>query len=287
VIIFFENGRLGNQLFQYCGLRRHFPEHKLLFFGCEDLERHFDSVDGRFISKSVIYRWLPFGLPFGLLRRIVFFLVAARVFGRITEEIDGEVFRLAVRGGLIWNIYVPQDIYFQHRDDVAKIKFTPHLKSELIRVAHDWLKEKRINSKSSLLIFVHVRRRDYLNWPSREFPAALDLAWYQRAIKSTQGKITNPVFIIMGDDQFYLRDVFEESVGLIISDNPPEVDMALMSICHSGILSASSFAWWGAFFARANQRHEGTFVAPLYWGGHRIKKWFPTDFITDWITYQE
>ena len=32
VIFFFENGQLGNQLFQYCGLRQYFREHNLFFF---------------------------------------------------------------------------------------------------------------------------------------------------------------------------------------------------------------------------------------------------------------
>jgi hypothetical protein len=282
VILFFENGRLGNQLFQYCGLKKYFPEHKLILIGCEDLQKHFDAGDGRFIAKSVM-SWFPLAL----LRRIAFFLVAARVLGRITEKRDEEDFELAIRGGLLWNIYVTQNIYFQHRDVVDKIQITPRLNPNLIHVANDWLREKQINPNSDPLIFVHIRRGDYLNWPSREFPAVLDLAWYRRAIKSTQEKIRNPIFILMSDDQFYLHDVFEESDRLIISYNPLEVDMALMSLCHSGILSASSFAWWGAFFARAKQRQESTFLAPKYWGGHRVEKWYPAGFISDWITYQE
>lgn len=283
MILFFEYGRLGNQLFQYCGLRHYFSGHNILFFGCEDLQRHFDSVDARFIHKNALGRWFRFGL----LKRIVFFLVAVRVLGRITEERDGEVFKLSFRKGLFWNTYVPQSVCFQHRDVVDQIHSAPNLKPDLLKVALDWLREKRIDLNLDSLIFVHIRRGDYLHWPSNEYPAVLDLAWYERTMKSMQEINIKPVFILMSDDQFYLHDVFIESDRLVISDNPPEIDIALMSLCHSGILSASSFAWWGAFYARSNQRVNATFLAPKYWGGHRAKKWYPTNFRTNWITYVE
>jgi hypothetical protein len=283
VILFFEHGRLGNQLFQYCGLRHYCSEHKLVFIGCEDLQRHFNSVDARFIPKNTLSRWFPFSL----FRRIVFFLVAVRLLGRITEEKDGEVFKLAIRKGLFWNAYVAQNVFFQHRDVVDQIRSAPSLKPDLIQVVLDWLKQKGIDPNSCSLVFVHIRRGDYLHWPSDEFPAVLDLAWHKRSMKAMQEKSKNPVFVLMGNDRFYLHDVFNESDGLVISDNPPEIDMALMSLCHSGILSASSFAWWGAFYARSNQQEGGTFLAPQYWGGHRVKKWYPTHFRTNWITYFE
>lgn len=283
MILFFEHGRQGNQLFQYCGLRHYFPEHKLVFLGCEGLQRHFESVDARFIPKNTLSRWFPFGL----LRRIVFFLVAVRLLGRITEESEGEVFKLEVRKGLFWNTYVAQNVFFQHRDVVNQTCSAPSLKPDIIQVAFDWLSKKTIDLNSNELIFVHVRRGDYLHWPSDEFPAVLDLAWYKRSIKAMQEKNKNSVFVLMSDDWFYLHDVFNESDGLVISDNPPEIDMALMSLCHSGILSASSFAWWGAFYARSNQKEGGTFLAPQYWGGYRAKKWYPTNIRTSWITYVE
>ena len=152
MILFFENGRLGNQLFQYCGLRHYFPEHKLVFLGCEDLQRHFDAVDARFIPKNALSLWFPFSL----LIRIVFFLVAVRVLGRITEEKDGEVFKLAIRKGLFWNSYVAQKVFFQHRDVVDQIRSEPNLKPDLLKVALDWIKKKGVDPDSCSLVFVHT-----------------------------------------------------------------------------------------------------------------------------------
>lgn len=283
MILFFEYGRLGNQLFQYCGFKQYFPTHELLFVGCEDLQRNFNFVNARFISKRKLGRWISFGF----LKRVILFLVAARILGRVVESKESEVFKLNVRRGLLWNLYVPQNVFFQHHDFINRIHNVPFLKLDLIKVAHDWLSKKGIDPNSSSLVFVHIRRGDYLYWPSKEFPAVLDLAWYKRAMESMQRKIESPVFIIMSDDQCYLHDVFEESVGKIISDNEPAIDMALMSLCHSGILSASSFAWWGAFFAHSKQKDLGRFLAPKYWAGHRTKNWYPTGFNSDWITYLE
>lgn len=282
MIIFFEHGRLGNQLFQYCGLRHYCSGQKLVFIGCEDLQRHFESVDARFIPKNTLRRWFPFSL----LRRIVFFLVAVRLLGQITEEKDSEVYNLAVRKGLFWNTYIAQNIFFQHRDVVEQIHNAPSLKPELLKVALGWLNKKGVVDSLSA-VFVHVRRGDYLHWPSDEFPAVLDLVWYERAIKAIQEKNKNAVIIMMSDDLFYLNDIFNESDRLLISDNPPEIDMALMSLCHSGVLSASSFAWWGAFYARLNQKVDSTFLAPQYWCGHRAKKWYPSNFCNSWINYLE
>jgi len=283
VILFVENGRLGNQLFQYCGLKQYFPEHKIFFVGCGDLQKHFDSVDARFVPINMLVRWFSFGV----LSRFIYLLADIGVFCLVREREELGFFKLAVRKGLFWNIYVPRSIYFQRRDVVDKIKAVSCLKPDLIQFALDWLHKKGIDPDLRSVVFVHIRRGDYLHWPSNEFPAVLDLAWYKRAMKSMLEKIKNPVFIFMSDDLFYLRDVFDESERLVISDNPPEIDMALMSHCHSGILSASSFAWWGAFYARSNQKQDGTFLAPRYWCGNRAKKWIPTNFRTNWITYIE
>ena len=283
VILFIEHGRLGNQLFQYCGLRQFFPEDKLVFWGCEDLQKNFDFVDARFFPKSALGRWIPFEI----LKRIVFFLVATRVFGQITEDKESVVFNLAVRRGLFWNIYVPQNVFCQHRNVVDQIKKTPYLKNNLAEAALNYFREKEIDLNSCSPVFVHFRRGDYLHWPSRESPAVLSLDWYKRAMESVQQKIRNPVFVLMSDDQFYLRDIFEEAERLVISNNSAEVDLAIMSLCHSGILSASSFAWWGAFYASSKDKQGATFWAPMYWAGHRSKKWIPAGFRTDSITYIE
>lgn len=286
MILFFEHGRLGNQLFQYCGLKKYFSDHKLVFIGCEDLEKSFDNVDVQFISRKQIERWLRFGL----VRRIVFLLSNIRIIGRITEQTDYATFRLVVHRGLIPKVFVPQNVFFQHNDIADKIESSLVVRCDTIKRAKTWLESKGISSKKQELVFVHIRRGDYLNWPSEEFPAVLDLVWYKRAISVMREEINRPVFILMSDDQYYLRDVFEESNNFVISDNVPEIDFAIMSICSHGILSTSSFAWWGGYLAMfVNRENESgqKFLAPKYRAGYRAKRWYPPGLISDWLTYIE
>ena len=100
--------------------------------------------------------------------------------------------------------------------------------------------------------------------------------------------IKKPIFVLFSDDQNYLKDKFKESNSLIISNNAVEVDLAFMSFWSHGILSASTFSWWGSFFAKFRKKNKNLsrFVAPKFWFSHRSKK---TDFSymhkTDWITF--
>jgi hypothetical protein len=100
-----------------------------------------------------------------------------------------------------------------------------------------------------------------------------------------KNKVKKPLFVIMGDDALYIRNVFKESKNLIISNNLPEIDLSIMSLCSYGILSPSSFAWWGAFYAKTHKKNGNYFIAPKYWAGHRSKKWLPKNFFSKWITY--
>jgi len=92
-------------------------------------------------------------------------------------------------------------------------------------------------------------------------------------MQKIKNRVKKPIFVIVGDDTFYFRDAFKESKNLIISNNLPETDLSIMSLCSYGILSASSFAWWGAFYAKNHNKKDNYFIAPKYWGGHRSKKW--------------
>ncbi len=283
VILFFENGRLGNQLFQYCGFKKYFPDDRLILFGFDDIHNYFDHVEAHCIPKSKMPRWMGFRR----LKRIARFLAEIRILGLLTEDPNPEHFNITSRKGLLWMVFVSRDAYFQHRDVVNNLEYAPNLKPDLRERATRWLHARDIRIDRDLIVFIHVRRGDYLHWPSKDYPAVMDLAWYRRAMGMIKDKVRNPVFILMSDDQNYLHDVFEESETLFISNNTAELDLAIMAECKGGILSASSFAWWGAFYAQPTRKRDAYFIAPKYWCGYRAKEWYPAGFRTDWITYIE
>jgi hypothetical protein len=124
------------------------------------------------------------------------------------------------------------------------------------------------------LVFVHVRRGDYLAWPSREFPAVLILDWYLSAMRQMRAMVKNLSFIIASDDHYYTADCFSDISDVAVSRCGRFTDLALMSKCSHGILSTSSFAWWGALLSRSHRSSEarpdgnGVYFAPKYWAGH-------------------
>ena len=48
MILHIEDGRIGNQLFQYVGLKKYFPKENLLFLGSENFQKLFKNIDGYF-----------------------------------------------------------------------------------------------------------------------------------------------------------------------------------------------------------------------------------------------
>ena len=291
MIIFFENGRTGNQLFQYIGLKKYFPRDKLVFIGFKELFQYFDKIDAYFLNKNKLMNWFLFILP----RSIFFFLANLRIIGSIIEyDHHLKESKVIVKKGFFSKIFIAKNIYFQQNDIIKKIQYPPLLKDYIHQKAFRWFQDKKINLNISSLVFVHVRRGDYIKWPNKKFPAILEFEWYDRAMSLIKTKLKNPIFIIMSDDQNYIHNFFKESKSLFISNNNLEIDLSIMSMCSSGILSASSFSWWGGYYAHSlnwplewdpNINDHSIFIGPNYWGGYRMRQWYPSNFKVNWITY--
>ena len=281
MILFPENGRLGNQLFQYCGLQAFLPNQRIIFFGFEDLSSFCIDSYAIFVTRKFFlssYLFKAFCVSLLLLSRF-------RILSQISEELYAENYKLVVRKGLFSNIYVPVNVFFQHYDVFSKFTNLPSLKPSLFERAISWLSSNGLDPDSDNLVFVHIRRGDYLSWPSVHSPAALGLTWYLSAIEEFKKSFPDCTFVLMGDDVLYLEDIACLLSGCFVSHNPPPIDFALMTLCRHGILSASSFAWWGAKYASIYYQSDSVFFAPKYWIGHRTQLWDPPFMISTQLTY--
>ena len=282
IIIIFENGRLGNQLFQYCGLRTRFPDGEFILLGMDEIKSVFDGLDlgKRRAWKSVAARW------FRLLgrRRIEALVRRAHVIGTIEERVTKSGIEVQVLEGFLSNAYLCGDVFFQSELlSSERVISSLHVKRELMERARDLMARLPVNGMPA--IFVHVRRGDYIRWPSSESPAVLPCRWYREQMATFKAKYADPYFLVMSDDRPYAMEMFGHDDRVYVSHEEEGVDLALMSICQGGILSASSFAWWAAYFAHRNNL-TGIFVSPLYWAGHRQGVWLPHAGIrTGWMTY--
>ncbi len=287
MIFFFECGRLGNQLFQHHGIRNYFPKDRIFYFGFESLAESAAPDDAIFVHRKDLFES---NRMYRLLRLWLFNLAKWRIIGRIREiqEVDRHI--VDVRKGILPNIHFMEPAYFQHKNllnDPPIFK----LKADTVAQATEWFRSKGLDPDKHEVVFVHVRRGDYVKWPSPDAPAVLELDWYRRNIEQVRKTIQNPVFVVLTDDIYYVRDVFEESDDMFFSENPPVVDLAIMGMCRHGILSSSSFALCGAWMSRTctlqNEDSAKLFIAPKYWIGRRTNEWFPEGIDASWITFSD
>ena len=281
MIIFCERGRLGNQLFQYSYLRDLYQGEELLLVGLDELSDFVERVDGRTIASASLPAWLPVGRLDLALRA----LSKLRIIGLVSESSSQDSYKVTRRRGLFRSFFLASEVYFQHRDMTDKLAGNFKIKESNLTEAQKWLRAESISHTGQNLVFVHVRRGDYFSWPSKEHPAILELEWYGNAMDMIRSSVEDPTFLVLTDDRDYCTRAFRGQADVYISPNSSTVDLAIMSLCNSGILSASTFSWWGAKLSKGNDEPRGTYLAPKYWAGHDRGELYPPGFESSWITY--
>ncbi|PCJ58492.1 MAG: hypothetical protein COA79_13310 [Planctomycetota bacterium] len=115
-------------------------------------------------------------------------------------------------------------------------------------------------------IFIHIRRDDYETFNIYGKTTLLPMKYYLNQIEWFQKNRKNCFFIVLSDDPEYVEKYFSEIENKIISKgNSPIVDLSIMSLCNSGILSPSSFGWWGSYF----MKDRDVIFAPKHWAGFK------------------
>jgi hypothetical protein len=283
MIIFFEKGQLGNQILQYTALKEIYPNDRLVLFGFKDLEKTFKNIDATILRKEK----LPV-LIFKIFKKLIPILSWMRVIGKIPANPNSAFFSKPQYKGLISKVFwVANEHPFIHYSLKNKFFSNIEFADEHRQSASNWLNKQNISSENQNLIFVHIRRGDYLNWPTPEHPAVLNKDWYSKSMNYLKSNIEKPVFIFTTDDYHYVNDCFGDQDNVFISRNNQFVDMVLMSFCSHGILSASTFSYCGAYFSEYNHVDKGFYLAPKYFVGHRLKKWDPDKLFSKWITFIE
>lgn len=285
MVIFLEDGRLGNQLFQYLGLRQYYPDHLLVIFGFNDLQ-NLIKVENAIVFRSRVFKNILF---LGIARFILELLSNLRLISRDAEFNGAIDFSLIKSDGLFNRFRWLSKAFFQHKNCVGAIcnNFL-HInfikEGEFLSKAENIFDDLGRRYSCEQLVFVHIRRGDYKIWPSEESPAVLPIEWYLSAMNKLRGEIKKPRFLIFSDDHEYVREKLSGIDDVTILGQSIYVDFLIMSLCEHGILSASSFSWWAGYLAH-RRNSKGKFIGPKYWVGHRKKEWYPASFKFDWIDY--
>lgn len=188
--------------------------------------------------------------------------------GIVSSILELEEQKVCYRKGLFSHITIVKG-YFEN-DSFAKDRihnaFT--LKYRYLSSAQNQLKAI---PPGSVPIFIHIRHGDFVTEFRDGKAIVLPDSYYTTAINVMYKIFTNPFFFFVGDDPDYAESHFRDTEPKYVSRLSVPEDLALMSLCEGGILSNSTFAWWGAFLGKPG----GYYIGPRYWSGWAVKEWRP------------
>jgi hypothetical protein len=253
-------GRLGNQLFVFAAIAKiRKPDEKIVLFGFDELAQALPELLQEFRRIPMPRKhWWKWDLTEKILRPLKRAGVLSHIFA---EPGSG---KLARSRGLLpisqfdggWC----QDERLLHGPTITTMK---ELLLRKLASATESSEQRRRQKEAGNTYFVHIRRGDYLTWPSPESPAALPESWFRDAMARIRGMNPQAQFLVFSDDTHFAEG-FSSSEGdaSVITASEAE-SLAMMASCEGGILSPSSFSWWGA--ALASRESAGPFIAPTHW----------------------
>jgi len=284
MLIFFADGRLGNQIFQYAFLKTIAKKNEtLIIYNFDNMIDVFGVPRGKtLIIKKKRYLRTILRL---IIRPFLILLSGIRLISLIQQDVD-------YYNGLKYN----SDTYTKKRG-ILPISFvdTGFFQSENFFddsiINNIIIKPKHLKKANDLLVnipsnqhkvFVHVRRLDYIYESCFGIKGVtLPLSYYKSCIRWYENNIENPFFVFLSDDTEFVEYCFNDIENKVIFNNEIGVDFAVMVLCKSGIISNSSFSWWGAYLMK--ERYK--VFAPKYWMGYKSHKEYPKGIHTEKFSF--
>ena len=171
------------------------------------------------------------------------------------------------KNNIALNGYFQSEKYFKHNEKYIRsiLNFPSEVFNESFRV----INEKVGRAKD--IISIHVRRGDYLKFPT--IHPVLTMDYYDEAVEYFLKQNKDYKFLIFSDDIEYCKNVFKNKNKFIIMPNQDElIDICCMSLCDGNIIANSTFSWWGAWFGGKNN-----VVAPSEWFGKDCESFGQTE----------
>jgi hypothetical protein len=257
------NGRLGNQMFQYAGLRG-IAAHRGFDWMIPAADSYGDSNYGLFDCfemSSVQEKNLGFMNAQSIATGQFHF--SQEFFDTCPDNVN-------------LHDYFQTEKYFENIKDEIKKDFT--FKKNILGPC------KEIIEDIDNPIFIHIRRGDYLN--SQQAHPVCPIEYYQKALSHFDSDIPALVFSddiewcknqeLFSDDRFMMSE-YQEYYSQTCDTNDgrqrslvPYFDLCLMSLCSGGIMANSSMSWWGAWLQQNTSR---PIVAPNPWFGVQYKNY--------------
>lgn len=282
-LLLIENGRLGNQLFQYFAARHAAPRARIILVGFGSLQRCVH-IAGQ-PHNSWRLRLLKRVIRRARRSRVVRCLARTRLISILGESHNQGQSVITFKAGLLRAVAV-LDGYFQDERIACSLDLSAApLRACRVSQARRWI-QQHARAEPHHLYFLHVRRGDYLHWPSSESPAALPESWYFEQMAEIHARDGQCQFLAFSDDAPYLETLFSGDPRVTVATGTAEDDFFRMTQCHGGgILSASSFAWWATYYGW-QACPSAFYIAPMHWWGWRRGSWRPPAIQTSWLHYR-
>jgi hypothetical protein len=256
------NGRLGNQMFQYAALR-----------GIA-AKRGYDWCIPPFNTRRIDNYSLVNCFTLGSMTPNNQFILDRGFAPTVMERyfhFDKELLELCPNEVSIHGFFQTEK-YFKHIEDQIRSDFTFY--ESITKNVSEFI------SKLKDPIFLHVRRGDpnltdargfkwsYTQCSDQHPPQPLE--YYEESLKLFPED--QEVIIVSDSPEWVLEQKLFEPDRFYIStpeekypdgSYTPYVDLCLMSLCSGGIIANSSLSWWGAWL----QNNRGKVIAPKMWFG--------------------
>ena len=172
--------------------------------------------------------------------------------------------------------------YFQGVEDEIKKQFT--FKETVTAKSKEQIGKltKTTDRSRFILVGVHVRRGDMVD--SKNFVdygyIAADELYLNQAMDYFNENYSAVKFLIVSDDMVWCRKALgkrQDSSNVLFAptDNPPEVDMALLTSCNHTVMTVGSFGWWAAWLTGGDVVYYKGYPKP---GSKLFKLLNPADY---------
>jgi hypothetical protein len=268
------NGRLGNQMFQYAGLRG-IAAHKGYDWVIPPFDGYGDSNYGLFdCFKMSSVKEENFGYISGK-------SIQSGCFHFSQEFVDN------CPDNINLHDYFTTEKYFKNIENLIRNDF--EFKDEILNPC------KEIFDELTNPIFLHVRRSDYIG--SQVHHPLCSRQYYENALKHFDE--SSPVLVFSDDiewckdqelfssDRFMLSE-YQEKYPQKSDTNDgkqntliPYFDLCMMTLCTGGIIANSTLSWWGAWLIKNPTQ---LIIAPDPWFGAGYNHYIMDDLLPkNWI----
>ena len=267
-------GRFGNQILQLAGaLTAAHAGERVLLIGFPEIPRRWGQPHVFIIGRnSATNRMIRILLT--VVRRTMELLTKWRIFTEV--DVDHVSKSFIRKKGLLKPVSFITETFMQV-GGLAK----PHWIQSVYEAAREIDEKKLLEGRYN---FIHIRRGDYMHWPSSEHPAELPTSWFEGALEQLRAKSPDSQIVVLSDDIEWAR---QQSflAGTLIPELTAIESWVMMCEADGGVLSASSLSFSASVVAHQRSLRSDLFYAPNYWIGWPQKKWYPISIQSPHLTY--